>query len=179
MKTIILGGGCFWCTEAVFRLISGVTNVTVGYAGGDVKDPTYEDVCTGTTGHAEVSQVDYDPEKVSLEKLLDTFFVSHDPTSLNRQGNDVGTQYRSAIYWTDEDQKEAVEKYIAEKQKEYTQPIVTEVKKLDVFYPAEEYHQRYFEKNPNQAYCQAVIAPKVNKIMESRVISHKSLNRKL
>ncbi|MFA6392364.1 MAG: peptide-methionine (S)-S-oxide reductase MsrA [Patescibacteria group bacterium] len=162
-KKIVLGGGCFWCVEAVFALTKGIVSATCGYAGGDTNNPSYEEVSSGTTGHAEVVEVIYDASLITLSDILKTFFAMHDPTSLNRQGNDVGTQYRSAIYWNDEDQKNEVESFIAAAQKEYTKPIVTEVKKLDRFYRAEEYHQQYFEKNPNQAYCRLVIAPKVNK----------------
>ncbi|MBU1952128.1 peptide-methionine (S)-S-oxide reductase MsrA [Patescibacteria group bacterium] len=164
---IVLGGGCFWCAEAVFALQKGVISATCGYAGGETPNPTYEQVSNGETGHAEVVEIEYDPSIASLSAILKTFFAMHDPTSLNRQGNDVGTQYRSAIYWTDEEQKKEIENYLTMLKSEYTQPIVTEVKLLDKFYKAEEYHQRFFEKNPNQAYCQAVIAPKVENFKKS------------
>ncbi|MFA6271927.1 MAG: peptide-methionine (S)-S-oxide reductase MsrA [Patescibacteria group bacterium] len=162
-KKIVLGGGCFWCVEAVFALQAGVVRATCGYAGGDTINPTYEAVSAGTTGHAEVTELEYNPAVVSLAEILKTFFAMHNPTSLNRQGNDVGTQYRSVIYWLDMEQKNAIENFIREAQKEYTEPIVTEVKMLDRFYRAEAYHQKYFAKNPNEAYCRLVIAPKVNK----------------
>jgi peptide-methionine (S)-S-oxide reductase len=164
LENIALGGGCFWCTEAVFDLLAGVKKVTPGYAGGTTAEPSYEQVCGGRTGHAEVVLVEYDPQEVSLEKLLEIFFASHDPTTLNRQGNDVGTQYRSIILYTSEEQKALIEAFIEGIADEYGQPIVTEVKALDRFYQAEDYHQRYFEKNPHQGYCQLVVAPKVKKI---------------
>jgi peptide-methionine (S)-S-oxide reductase len=163
-EIIVLGGGCFWCTDATLSMIKGVVNVTVGYAGGTTKNPSYEDVCTGSTGHAEVAQIEYDPGIVPLEKLLEVFFTMHDPTSLNRQGADMGTQYRSIIMYTNEEQKKRVEDFIKKEQKEYSKPIVTEVRKLDAFYKAEEYHQKYFKKNPGQGYCMFVIKPKVDKV---------------
>ncbi|PLX28603.1 peptide-methionine (S)-S-oxide reductase [Candidatus Parcubacteria bacterium] len=165
-KTIILGGGCFWCTEAAFLRLPGVISVVPGYAGGNIEHPTYEAVSSGTTGHAEVIQVEYDPEKTTLEKILDLFFTVHDPTTLNKQGNDVGTQYRSAIYYTDEEQKDTIENIIKQKKSEYSEPIVTEVTSLTDFYEAEDYHHNYFEKNPNASYCQLVVAPKVKKTEE-------------
>lgn len=164
VEKIALGGGCFWCTEAVFDLLKGVKKVTPGYAGGTATEPSYEQVCGGTTGHAEVVLVEYNPEEVSLENLLEIFFDSHDPTTPNRQGNDIGTQYRSIILYTSEDQKARVDEFIDRIAGEYSQPVVTEVKALEKFYPAEDYHQRYFEKNPHQGYCQLVISPKVEKI---------------
>jgi peptide-methionine (S)-S-oxide reductase len=164
VERIALGGGCFWCTEAVFDLIEGVKKVTPGYAGGTTENPGYEQVCGGRTGHAEVVLVEYVPEEVSLEKLLEMFFASHDPTTPNRQGNDIGTQYRSIVLYTSEDQKARVEQFIDGISSDYGQPIVTEVKALEKFYPAEEHHQRYFEKNPHQGYCRMVISPKVDKI---------------
>jgi methionine-S-sulfoxide reductase len=164
VEKIVLGGGCFWCTEAVFDLVEGVKKVTPGYAGGSTENPTYEQVCGGKTGHAEVVQVEYDPGVVSLEKLLEVFFNSHDPTTPNRQGNDTGTQYRSIILYSSEDQKERIDSFLQQIAGEYTRPVVTEVQELDRFYSAEAYHQRYFEKNPRQGYCQLVIAPKVEKI---------------
>ncbi len=163
-ESIVLGGGCFWCTEAFFSTVAGVVTVTPGYAGGFVSNPTYREVCDGATGHAEVVEVEFDPRKISLEKILEVFFASHDPTSLNRQGADVGTQYRSIILYADERQKERVETFISRIAGEYDQPIVTEVKRLDRFYPAEEYHHRYFERNPEQPYCRLVIAPKLAKL---------------
>jgi len=163
-ETIVLGGGCFWCTEALLSTLVGVLRVTPGYAGGKAEDPTYRQVCNGGTGHAEVVEVEYDPEVISLEDLLEVFFATHDPTSLNRQGADVGTQYRSIILYDSYTQKLNVEGFVAELAREYDKPIVTEVKELERFYPAEEYHQRYYEKNPNQPYCRAVISPKLAKL---------------
>lgn len=162
-ESIILGGGCFWCTEAVMRMVPGVRDVVSGYAGGVTKKPTYEDVSTGKTGHAEVVQVNFDQSVISLKNVLKHFFAMHDPTSVNRQGNDIGTQYRSIILWTDQKQKPIIESVVREITGDYTLPIATEVKELTVFYPAEDYHQRYFEKNPDTAYCRIVIAPKVEK----------------
>jgi methionine-S-sulfoxide reductase len=163
-ETIVLGGGCFWCTEALLNTLEGVVRATPGYAGGFTLDPTYRQVCDGATGHAEVVEVEYDPEIISLEDLLDVFFATHDPTSLNRQGADVGTQYRSIVLYNSPEQKEKVEKVIGWLAKDYSMPIVTEVKKLERFYPAEDYHQKYFERNPNQPYCRAVISPKLAKL---------------
>jgi peptide-methionine (S)-S-oxide reductase len=164
-EKIVLGGGCFWCIEAVFSRVRGVSSAISGYAGGSVKEPTYEQVCSGKTGHAEVTQVTFDPAEISLEDILRIFFSVHDPTTLNRQGNDMGTQYRSVILYSNEKQKETVEKIMQEIEGEkiYEGKIVTELKPLEKFYPAEEYHQHYFQKNPDAAYCQIVIAPKVGK----------------
>jgi len=161
-----LAGGCFWCLEAAFQDLKGVENVQSGYAGGRVTNPSYEDVCTGTTGHAEVVQITFDPQVVSFEDLLHVYFTIHDPTTLNRQGADVGTQYRSAIFYQSPEQKATAERVIAElqAQKLWDEPVVTELKPLTAFYPAEEYHRDYFRRNPNQGYCQAVIAPKVAKV---------------
>ena len=159
-----LGGGCFWCLEATFELLPGVKSVVSGYAGGQKEDPTYEEVCTKTTGHAEVVQIEYDPKTISYEKLLEAFWEIHDPTTPNRQGNDVGPQYRSIILYHDDTQKKVAEKSKAEAQESLTRPIVTEIVPLKKFYQAEGYHQDYFRKNPNQAYCQVVIRPKVNKL---------------
>ena len=160
-----LAGGCFWCLEAVYLELRGVLGVQSGYAGGHVPQPSYELVCTGTTGHAEVVQVTFDPDEISYRDLLDVFFTIHDPTTLNRQGNDVGTQYRSAIFYHSDDQKAEAERTIAElaAEKVWDDPIVTEVMPLTEFYPAEEYHRDYFRLHPDQAYCRAVIAPKVAK----------------
>jgi peptide-methionine (S)-S-oxide reductase len=160
-----LAGGCFWCLEAVYGELRGVKNVVSGYAGGRVSNPTYKQVCTGTTGHAEVVQVEFDPEVVSFKELLKVFFTIHDPTTLNRQGADVGTQYRSAIFTHTPEQKEVAEQLIAELGQSglWDDPIVTEVSELDTFYPAEDYHQEYFANNPDQGYCRVVIAPKVAK----------------
>ncbi|MEM3839463.1 MAG: peptide-methionine (S)-S-oxide reductase MsrA [Candidatus Micrarchaeaceae archaeon] len=164
LDTIVMGGGCFWCTEAVFSMFKGVIDTEPGYSGGTVPDPTYEQVCSGTTGHAEVLRIRYDPSIISLEKLLRIFAEMHDPTSLNAQGADRGSQYRSAIYYTKESQKKEIVKFLRGLQKEYEKPIVTEVRKLGRFYPAEEYHKNYFKRNPFQPYCAIVILPKVAKI---------------
>jgi peptide-methionine (S)-S-oxide reductase len=158
-----LGGGCFWCTEAIYQMLPGVKSVTSGFAGGTKENPTYKEVCAGNTGHAEVIQIQYDPKVVSYEKLLETFWEAHDPTTLNRQGADSGTQYRSIILYSTEAQKTAAEKSKAEAQKHFRQPIVTEIVPLKQFYPAEDYHQDYYRANPNQPYCRAVIRPKVEK----------------
>jgi len=160
-----LAGGCFWCLEAVFDQLEGVEDVVSGYAGGHVPNPTYKHVCTGETGHAEVVQVTFDPQIVSYRDLLKVFFAIHDPTTLNRQGGDVGTQYRSAIFTHSDEQEQAAEAVIGELNEAgiWDEPIVTEVSPFEVFYPAEEYHQEYFARNPYQAYCQIVIAPKVAK----------------
>ncbi|MBI3159204.1 MAG: peptide-methionine (S)-S-oxide reductase MsrA [Chloroflexi bacterium] len=165
IETATLGGGCFWCLEAVYQEVKGVEGVVSGYAGGHVPNPTYEQVCGKQTGHAEVVQVRYDADVVSFEDLLDIFFTIHDPTTLNRQGNDVGPQYRSAIYVHDEGQKAQAEAKIAALEAEGLWPgkFTTEVARLDVFYPAEEYHQNYFKRNPFAGYCMAVVAPKVAK----------------
>lgn len=161
-----LGGGCFWCLEAAFLELRGIERVVSGYAGGHVDDPTYHQVCSGFTGHAEVVQVDFDPDVISYRDLLGVFFTIHDPTTLNRQGYDVGTQYRSAIFYHSDEQKSEAEAVIAEVQPIWDDPIVTEVVPLERFYPAEDYHQNYFENNPNQPYCRAVVAPKVAKVRQ-------------
>jgi peptide-methionine (S)-S-oxide reductase len=168
METIVLGGGCFWCIEAAFSKTKGVISAISGYAGGSVENPSYEQVCGGRTGHAEVVQVTFDTSKITLEDILHIYFLIHDPTTLNRQGHDIGTQYRSAVFYMNEKQKEAVEKVIAElsAEKIYTDPFVTEMLPLEVFYPAEDYHQHYFANNPEQAYCQAVIEPKLAKFRQ-------------
>jgi peptide-methionine (S)-S-oxide reductase len=160
-----LAGGCFWCLEAVFDDLQGVEDVVSGYSGGHVPDPDYRLVCTGATGHAEVVQVTFDPAQISFRELLEVFFSIHDPTTLNRQGADVGTQYRSAIFYHDEKQKEIAEEVIKELENAGTwrTPVVTEVSPLTEFYPAEDYHQEYFANNPRQPYCQVVVAPKVAK----------------
>ena len=165
LQTATLAGGCFWCLEAVFDEVKGVHSVESGYAGGHVEDPSYREVCTGRTGHAEVVQIHFDPNVVSYRDLLSVFFAIHDPTTLNRQGADVGTQYRSAIFYHNDEQQRIAEELIRElnAQKIWDRPIVTEVTKLDKFYIAEEYHQEYFARNPYQPYCQAVVAPKVSK----------------
>ncbi len=158
-----LGGGCFWCTEAIFQMLPGVKSVTSGYAGGTKEKPTYKEVCTGQTGHAEVIQIEFDPKIVSYEKILSTFWEAHDPTTLNRQGADSGTQYRSIILYSNEDQKAAAEKSKAEAQKSFHSPIVTEIVPLKKFYKGEGYHQDYYRNNSDAPYCRAVIRPKVEK----------------
>jgi peptide-methionine (S)-S-oxide reductase len=165
LETATLGGGCFWCTEAVYKELKGVVDVKPGYSGGTIKNPSYKEVCTGRTGHAEVVQITFDPSVVSFSDILEVFFMTHDPTTLNRQGNDVGTQYRSVIFYHSEKQKETEEKVIRlfKEEKVYDKPIVTEVSEFSVFYPAEDYHFDYFENNPNQPYCQYVIVPKIEK----------------
>ncbi len=165
MKEIVLGGGCFWCIEAVFRRVKGVKEAISGYAGGERENPTYEQVCSGATGHAEVVKVVYDENEVTLEELLEIFFAVHNPTTLNRQGADVGTQYRSVVYYGDEGEKRIIESAIAKVQKEYSDPIVTEVAPKPTFYKAEAYHQNYYDTNPHQGYCQVVIRPKVQKFL--------------
>jgi peptide-methionine (S)-S-oxide reductase len=160
-----LAGGCFWCLEAVYKELRGVERVVSGYAGGHVDNPTYREVCDGATGHAEVVQITFDPSAVSYRELLEVFFTIHDPTTLNRQGADVGTQYRSAVFYHSPEQRETAKQVIAEMTAAgvWDSPIVTEVAPLEKFYPAEDYHQDYFEKNPSQPYCRAVVAPKVSK----------------
>jgi len=165
LQTATLAGGCFWCLEAVFDEVKGVRGVESGYAGGAMANPSYREVCNGNTGHAEVVQVHFDPNVISYRDLLNVFFAIHDPTTLNRQGADVGTQYRSAIFHHDDEQKMIAEELVKDlnAQKIWDKPIVTEVAKLDKLYMAEDYHQEYFAKNPYQPYCQAVVAPKVSK----------------
>ncbi len=161
---IVLGGGCFWCLEAVYQRIDGIESVVSGYAGGEVDNPTYEDVCTGRTGHAEVVLVTFNPEKISLKEVIALFWKAHDPTTVDRQGHDVGTQYRSAIYYSTEQQRRAAEESMADAGKEFSAPIVTEIAPLDRFYPAESYHQNYFNSHPFAGYCRVVIAPKLKKL---------------
>jgi peptide-methionine (S)-S-oxide reductase len=164
-ETATLGGGCFWCLEAVYDELRGVEKVVSGYTGGRVPNPTYEHVCAGTTGHAEVVQVTYDPSEVTFRELLEVFFTIHDPTTLNRQGADVGTQYRSAIFYHDDEQKRVAEEVIRQVEADgiWSDPIVTQVVPLEEFYPAEAYHHDYYARNPRAGYCQVVIAPKVSK----------------
>lgn len=164
-EVITVGGGCFWCTEAIFREIKGVEKVESGYAGGTASSPTYEDVCTGRTGHAEVVQITFNPDLISLEKIIQIFFATHDPTTPNRQGADIGTQYRSIIFYRDKRQKAVIDKVIDElkKLKAYENAIVTEVVPWKSFYRAEDYHQSYFQRNPEQAYCRIIINPKLEK----------------
>jgi peptide-methionine (S)-S-oxide reductase len=161
----LFGGGCFWCLEAVFEQLQGVEKVESGYAGGEATNPSYKAVCTGTTGHAEVVRITFDPAVISYRELLEVFFATHDPTTLNRQGNDVGTQYRSAVFYNSPDQKAAAEAVIAEltAEKVFSDPIVTEVLPAPAFWKAEDYHQGYYRANPDQGYCQFVVAPKVAK----------------
>ncbi len=168
LSQITLGGGCFWCLEAVFDGVRGVTDVISGYAGGQLANPTYEAVCSGLTGHAEVVQITFDSTQISLEDVLHIFFSIHDPTTLNRQGNDIGTQYRSVIFYHTAEQKQAAEQVLAEltAAKLWDRPIVTQVVALKNFYPAEDYHQEYFARNPGQGYCRAIIAPKVAKFRQ-------------
>jgi peptide-methionine (S)-S-oxide reductase len=160
------GGGCFWCTEAAMKVLDGVESVTSGYAGGDTEDPTYREVCSGRTGHAEVVQVEFDSDVIGYDDLLEVFFATHDPTQLNRQGPDVGSQYRSIVLYHDETQREQAEAYIDALAPEYDDEIVTEVEPLERFWPAEEKHQDYFEKNPRDAYCRMHAQPKVEKVRE-------------
>lgn len=169
IETITLGGGCFWCTEAVYERVRGVTAVESGYSNGHVVDPSYEQVCTGNTGHNEVVRVSFDTEEISLREVLEIFFVVHDPTSLNRQGNDVGTQYRSGIYTTSPEQEQVAREVIAEMTASgsYRSPIVTEVLPLANYSRAEDYHQHYFAQHPNQGYCAFVVAPKVDKFRKT------------
>lgn len=164
-ETATFGGGCFWCTEAIFRSLKGVETVESGYSGGKTKNPTYQEVCTGETGHAEVIQISFNPKVISFRELLEVFWETHDPTTLNRQGADSGTQYRSAVFYHSPEQKETAEKYKAELNKEnvYNKPVVTEITAFDQFYKAESYHQNYFANNRSQGYCQFVIVPKIEK----------------
>jgi peptide-methionine (S)-S-oxide reductase len=166
MEVIFLGGGCFWCIEAVFQRVKGVKSAVPGYAGGETDNPTYEEVSTGDTGHAEVVRVKFDPNIVTLEQILKVFFLAHDPTTLNRQGADVGTQYRSIILYTDEDQKRTINTVLEEIGSDYEEPIVTEIKELGDFYEAEEYHKDYYKRNPNAGYCRFVIKPKLEKVLD-------------
>lgn len=160
-----LGGGCFWCTEAIFRSLKGIESVESGYSGGHTKNPSYQDVCTGETGHAEVIHITFDPKLISFKELLEVFWKTHDPTTLNRQGADSGTQYRSVVFYHSPEQKETAEKYKSDLNKEnvYNQPVVTEISAFDQFYKAENYHQNYFANNRSQGYCQFVIVPKIEK----------------
>ena len=160
------GGGCFWCTEAMLEDVEGILSVVSGYAGGHVKNPTYRHVCEGTTGHAEVVQVIFDPVKITYKRVLELFWRSHDPTSLNRQGADVGTQYRSTIMWHNVEQKTMAEASMKEAASLFARPIVTKIEKMDIFYPAEDYHQDYFKKNPTAGYCNFVIRPKLKKFKQ-------------
>lgn len=169
IETIVFGGGCFWCTEAIFQMLNGVKSVTSGYTGGDTPNPTYEQVCTGDTGHVEAVKIEYDPTRVRLRDLLAVFFTSHDPTTLNHQGNDTGTQYRSAIFYSSDAQKQTIDAFIKElvENKTFGRPIVTDIKPLGVFYPAESYHRNYYRANSNQPYCQFIINPKIAKLRKT------------
>ncbi len=165
-KRIVLGGGCFWCTEAVFQRVKGVISVVSGYAGGNRPNPNYQMICTGVSGYAEIVDIKYDADVISLSELLDIFFVIHNPTTLNAQGADKGTQYRSVIYYENDSDHDIINSAIYKNQKNFQEPIVTEVSSLpEVVYPAEDYHQNYYEQNSSQGYCQAVIAPKIQKFM--------------
>lgn len=164
MEVSIIGGGCFWCTEAVFERIEGIKDVVSGYAGGVVLNPTYKQICTGTTGHAEVLKITFDPSIVSFSKILDIFGECHDPTTLNRQGADVGTQYRSTIMYLSDEQKNLAIEWKKKLSQKFEDPVVTEIVPAPIFYPAEDYHQDYYEKNPNQGYCSFVIRPKLKKL---------------
>ena len=165
LDTIYFGAGCFWCVEAIFQQVNGVEEVTPGYCGGAIKNPTYNEVCSGKTGHAEVAKIVFNPYIVDLDHLLEVFWKTHDPTTLNKQGNDIGTQYRSAIFFVKDSHKDKVLKFKEEliAEKVWDQPIVTQVEKIDVFYPAEDYHHNYFNNNKSQGYCQFVIQPKIEK----------------
>jgi len=162
-----LGGGCFWCLEAVYDEVQGVEQVISGYAGGKVDNPTYQQVSSGNTGHAEVVQLTYDPDVISFREILEIFFVIHNPTTLNRQGADVGTQYRSAIFYHDEEQQQTAKEVMAEVAEAWDDPLVTELSPVPAFYPAEDYHQDYYENNPAQPYCQVVIRPKLAKFRKT------------
>ena len=167
-KVATFGGGCFWCTEAVFLKLKGVDTVVSGYTGGKTKNPTYAQVCEGFTGHAEVIRIEFNPDEIKFEQLLDVFFHTHEKKTKNRQGADVGTQYRSAVFFHDAEQKAAAEKVIAELDKsgDFDDPIVTTLEEMKIFYPAEDYHQNYFAQNPSNPYCRAVVGPKVSKFMK-------------
>ena len=169
LKLATFGGGCFWCTEAVFQELAGVLKVTSGYTGGQTENPTYQDICNGNTGHAEVIQIEFDPEKISFSQLMEVFFATHDPTTPNQQGNDIGTQYRSVIYFHDENQKTQAVDFIQRLNdaQAFAGPVVTEVSSLETFHPAEDYHQDFFRSNPNQPYCTYVIPPKLEKLQKA------------
>ncbi len=168
-ETAVFGGGCFWCTEAIFKRVKGVISVMPGYAGGEKVNPTYQEVCTGKTGHAEVIKIEFDPQVISYEELLEVLWIAHDPTTLNRQGNDVGEQYRSIILFANDDQKNLAERSMRKvmQSSRFSEPLVTVIQPMKEFYPAEDYHQDYFANNPNQPYCRFVISPKLNHFMES------------
>lgn len=163
-ETAVFGGGCFWCTEAVFGSLKGIVSAMPGYAGGHIENPSYEEVSMGDTGHAEVTRIEFDPSEITFKELLTVFFATHDPTTLNRQGNDIGPQYRSLILYASEGQRRQAEEYIKEVQNLFTDPIVTELKPFEKFYEAEDYHQRYYERHKDAPYCQAIIDPKLEKL---------------
>mgnify|MGYP001120852822 CR=1 FL=1 len=168
MKQATFGSGCFWCTEAVFQDVEGVESVVSGYTGGHIKNPAYREVCSGRTGHAEVVQITYNPDLISFDELLEIFWKTHDPTTLNRQGADVGTQYRSAVFYHDNEQQQLAEAYKQklDESEAFNDPVVTEISPLEIFYPAEEHHQNYYKNNPEQGYCSFVIRPKVDKFKQ-------------
>ncbi len=168
LKTAVVGGGCFWCTEAVYQTVPGIEAVVSGYAGGAVKNPTYAEVCRGDTGHAEVIQISYDPARISYRKIIDLFWMAHDPTTLNRQGNDEGTQYRSIVLYSTPEEKEIAEASMKKAQLHFKAPIVTEIEPLETFYPAEKYHQDFYKNNPTQPYAAAVIPPKLEKFRKAQ-----------
>jgi peptide-methionine (S)-S-oxide reductase len=170
LEVATIGGGCFWCAEAVFQRIPGVKSVVSGFAGGTTPNPTYEQVCTGDTGHAEVVQIEFDPSIISYDKLLEVFWEAHDPTTLNRQGNDSGTQYRSIILYSTEAQKNAAEKSKTEAARHFSSPITTQIVPLTKFYSAEKYHQNYYNEHQSQGYCQFIIRPKLRKLIEAGVV---------
>ncbi len=177
IKLATLGGGCFWCVEAVYLMIEGIENVVSGYSGGQIKNPSYKEICTGRTGHAEVVQLEYDSTKITFEEILEIFWSCHNPTTLNRQGNDIGTQYRSVIYYHNDEQKEIADKSIVETAPTiWDDPIVTELSPIEVFYPAEEYHQDYYRLNPQNGYCSVVVGPKVAKIRKKYAHRLKEVN---
>ena len=178
MKTITttLGGGCFWCLEAIFERLNGVTSVASGYAGGHTENPTYQEVCSGDTGHAEVIQIHFEPDRITLEDILDVFWKAHDPTTLNRQGNDIGTQYRSTIMPHNEEQRKIALKSIEECARRFDSPITTTIEPLNAFYEAEEYHQNYFRLNSKAPYCASSIEPKLKKLEHGNVLPKKALN---
>ena len=167
-ETATIAGGCFWCTEAIFQRLKGISSVMPGYTGGRVENPTYQQICTGNTGHAETTQIEFDPSVIPFEKILDVFWHTHNPTTLNQQGDDIGTQYRSSIFYHDEKQKETAEKSKEEAEKSglYKDPIVTTIVPFTKFYPAENYHKDYYDRNQSAAYCNIVIDPKIHKLME-------------
>lgn len=177
MKKATFGGGCFWCTEVIFQQLEGVIDIQPGYMGGQRENPTYEQVCTGATGHAEVIHIGYDERVISFEKLLGIFFKTHDPTTLNRQGNDVGTQYRSVVFFHDDTQRDLVTNFVTqlEAEKVFDDPIVTEIAPASTFYVAEDYHFNYFNRNPQNPYCAAVVAPKLQKFLASMAETHQKV----